>query len=425
MTTELIKKQLVGKNAVYARRRRCKAKPRTFALLSYDTPDGQYKASWDDFYKELKAAGAPVVGARQLLPQPRVARRPTRRTIATKLKATGATTIIFTGDPIFPEYLTTEMTQQNYFPEWVMAGTVLADTNVFARTFDQQQWTHAFGLQLIPRAAAQDAAGRVHAARVVVRHAAARPSNNYAIIEGDVRAADDRPPARRPEPHARDVPRRHLCHASAADAGPSGIGTIVTLRQPRLLAGHRLRRPRQRRHPLLGPERRRAPTRPAPSARACTGSSTAGGATCPGHWPTDAGQAVRPGRTRSRSTRRTTSRPTWCRRPYPVPADAPAGEEVAREAITAFAGDGYPTVPRDVAAHDARGHARDHRVVGHVDAGDDRARRDHDVAADARAGQHDRAVAEPAAARRSTPARSSTSACRSAGRGPRSRGSGR
>jgi hypothetical protein len=31
-----------------------------------------------------------------------------------------------------------------------MAGTVLADTVVFARSFDQQQWAHAFGLQLTP-----------------------------------------------------------------------------------------------------------------------------------------------------------------------------------------------------------------------------------------------------------------------------------
>ena len=65
------------------------------------------------------------------------------------------------------------MTQQNYFPEWVMAGTVLADTNVFARKFDQQQWKHAFGLQLIPARVPKDAAGRLLAAQVVVRHAAA------------------------------------------------------------------------------------------------------------------------------------------------------------------------------------------------------------------------------------------------------------
>src|SRR5206468_3772152 len=58
--------------------------------------------------------------------------------------------IVFTGDPVFPASLTKEMTTQGYFPEWVMSGTVLADTNVFASTFDQRQWVHAFGLQLTP-----------------------------------------------------------------------------------------------------------------------------------------------------------------------------------------------------------------------------------------------------------------------------------
>ena len=107
------------------------------------------------------------------------------RTIATKLKATGATTIVFTGDPIFPEYLTKAMTEQNYFPEWVMAGTVLADTNVFARTFDQQQWQHAFGLQLIPARVpkAQQDAYTLHQ----WWFGTPPPTeNNYAIVKGEV-----------------------------------------------------------------------------------------------------------------------------------------------------------------------------------------------------------------------------------------------
>ena len=148
------------------------------------------------------------------------------------------------------------MTQQGYFPEWVMAGTVLADTNVFARKFDQKQWSHAFGLQLIPAASAEAAAGLVHAARVVVRDAAA-DRQQLRAHQGRRRAADGRHPARGPEPHAADVPRRALPRAAAGDRARTRIGTIVTLRQPRLLDGHRLRRPRQRRHPLLGSERRR------------------------------------------------------------------------------------------------------------------------------------------------------------------------
>ena len=52
------------------------------------------------------------------------------------------------GDPIFPAGLTREMTKQGYFPEWVMSGTVLADTVAFAKSFDKEQWRHAFGINI-------------------------------------------------------------------------------------------------------------------------------------------------------------------------------------------------------------------------------------------------------------------------------------
>ena len=37
--------------------------------------------------------------------------------------------VIFTGDPIMPRFFTTESSAQNYRPEWLMAGTVFADTS--------------------------------------------------------------------------------------------------------------------------------------------------------------------------------------------------------------------------------------------------------------------------------------------------------
>ena len=183
MTTELIQKQLLGKNAVYGGAA-VKSKPRTFALLSYDTPDGEYRSSWDQFYTDLQNIKAPVVGhISYFLNLASLASD--ARTVASKLKATGATTIVFTGDPIFPEYLTKAMTQQNYFPEWVMAGTVLADTNVFARTFDQTQWDHAFGLQLIPARVPKE---QQDAYSVHQWWFGTPPptQNNYAIVKGDV-----------------------------------------------------------------------------------------------------------------------------------------------------------------------------------------------------------------------------------------------
>jgi hypothetical protein len=146
---EFIEKQLLGKQAEFAGSPELQSKERTFALLTYDTPDGQFKASWDDLKQKMEDAGVDVVEhVNYYLDLAQI--QADARTIATKLEQTGATTIVFTGDPLLPRFFTREATAQGYFPEWVMSGTVFADTNVFARTFDQQQWSHAFGLQLIP-----------------------------------------------------------------------------------------------------------------------------------------------------------------------------------------------------------------------------------------------------------------------------------
>ena len=63
-----------------------------------------------------------------------------------KLKAAGVTSVIFSGDPVAPIALTKAATSQNYFPEWIISGAALTDTAIFARTYDQKQWAHAFGI---------------------------------------------------------------------------------------------------------------------------------------------------------------------------------------------------------------------------------------------------------------------------------------
>jgi hypothetical protein len=63
-----------------------------------------------------------------------------------KLKAAGVTSVIFSGDPVAPGPLTRAATGQNYFPEWIITGAALTDTAIFARTYDQKQWAHAFGI---------------------------------------------------------------------------------------------------------------------------------------------------------------------------------------------------------------------------------------------------------------------------------------
>lgn len=66
-----------------------------------------------------------------------------------KLKAAGVTSVIFSGDPVAPGPLTRAATSQNYFPEWIISGAALTDTAIFARTYDQKQWSHAFGISFL------------------------------------------------------------------------------------------------------------------------------------------------------------------------------------------------------------------------------------------------------------------------------------
>ncbi len=72
------------------------------------------------------------------------------RAIISRLKEEGVTTVVFLGDPIMPIYLTKAATDQDYFPEWIITGTVLTDTTVFGRQYDQAQWSQAFGLGATP-----------------------------------------------------------------------------------------------------------------------------------------------------------------------------------------------------------------------------------------------------------------------------------
>ncbi len=66
--------------------------------------------------------------------------------LVARLKASGITSVIFTGDPIAPQPLTRAATEQGFRPEWIITGSVLTDTAAFARSYDQEQWSHAFGV---------------------------------------------------------------------------------------------------------------------------------------------------------------------------------------------------------------------------------------------------------------------------------------
>ncbi|MGB8862186.1 MAG: hypothetical protein WCC60_23220, partial [Ilumatobacteraceae bacterium] len=140
---EFIQKQLIGKNAEHGGDA-VKDQPRSFGLV-YLESSGASKDLADTFAAAMDAAGAPfaAVSAYQLDP---ASIQQTASQVITKMKAAGVTTIVFSGDPVAPRDFTNEATAQEYFPEWVVAASTLVDVTAFARTYDQQQWAHAFGV---------------------------------------------------------------------------------------------------------------------------------------------------------------------------------------------------------------------------------------------------------------------------------------
>jgi hypothetical protein len=69
--------------------------------------------------------------------------------IIARFKDAGVTTVLLVSDPLTPATFTRVATDQDYFPEWLVAGAPLADTTVFGRTYDQRQWANAFGISTL------------------------------------------------------------------------------------------------------------------------------------------------------------------------------------------------------------------------------------------------------------------------------------
>ena len=71
--------------------------------------------------------------------------------LVSRLKETGATTVILFGNTDLVREVLKRADAQDFFPEWVLTAYALLDVNIIARTLDQPQWAHAFGIAGQPR----------------------------------------------------------------------------------------------------------------------------------------------------------------------------------------------------------------------------------------------------------------------------------
>jgi Periplasmic binding protein len=183
LTAEFVGKQVGKGKAEYAGDDATRNKNRVYGILHYNTPDGQYDGLFDSLKSGLKKHGI-TAKADQSFFLDLARAQETARTVITKMKDAGVTTIIYTGDPLMPASITKEATAQDYNPEWVIGPTVLVDTAIFGRTYDQTQWARAFGVQLTPGRTTESA----DPTRQLYEwfHNSPPPNNTYGVINPSV-----------------------------------------------------------------------------------------------------------------------------------------------------------------------------------------------------------------------------------------------
>ncbi|MDH3707069.1 MAG: hypothetical protein OES57_13445 [Acidimicrobiia bacterium] len=144
LVAEYIGKQLLGKPAIHAGDEAFQAQERVFGRLWINSSEAS--VANNEFFEEVfgELGGEIVESVDYALDPATIAEQ--ANTAIGRLKAAGVTSIILSGDPVGPGDFTREATSQDYFPEWILTGTSLVDTNVYARSYDQEQWQHAFGV---------------------------------------------------------------------------------------------------------------------------------------------------------------------------------------------------------------------------------------------------------------------------------------
>ena len=148
-TLDYLAAKLNGKDAVWAGDPSFHTRKRSFIVVSETSipPAPGYAELTSSLFKEARASNLHMASFDALTYNLNLTTLPTQAaTLAEKLKTSGATSVVFAGDPIMPIYLTKACAAIGYFPEWIITGIVLTDTSALGRYYDQQEWSHAFGV---------------------------------------------------------------------------------------------------------------------------------------------------------------------------------------------------------------------------------------------------------------------------------------
>lgn len=153
---EYVGKGLGTSNAQWAGDPVMQQQQRTYGLLQYNTPDNSYGGSADFLADSLAPYGLRLAEVAEYYLD-LAAGQEIARTVVAKMKDAGVNTLICYCDPLMPIFFTQEATKQSFFPEWIVTGSLLTDTALFGRLYDQLQWSHAHGVSLLPARVDPDA----------------------------------------------------------------------------------------------------------------------------------------------------------------------------------------------------------------------------------------------------------------------------
>jgi hypothetical protein len=144
LVAEYIGKRIAGDPAIHAGDESMRDQERTFGRIWLESSPAS--AELNQVFEDTPAEfDVEITESQSYLLDPATLQE-SAASIITRMKEAGVTSVIINGDPIAPREITNEATAQNYFPEWIVTGSVLIDTTAFARTYDQQQWANAFGI---------------------------------------------------------------------------------------------------------------------------------------------------------------------------------------------------------------------------------------------------------------------------------------
>ncbi len=156
LVAEYIGKRLAGNPAIHAGDESMHDQERVFGRIWITTGEGSEIAN-ERFEANLAEWGVELAESQNYVLDPGTLQESAASVIA-KMKQAGVTSVILSTDPVAPRDFTFEATAQEYFPEWIVTGSVLVDTTA-SRSYDQEQWAHAFGISNLATRVVREEAG--------------------------------------------------------------------------------------------------------------------------------------------------------------------------------------------------------------------------------------------------------------------------